>query len=150
MSSDRKTIVFDTSSLVPACLNPDREPAQILRCAVLEHDVFVSVATFNELVAVIAREKFNAWRPLDQLLMWVRLFRDAVRCLETPTPVTECRDPKDNKFLELAIAAQADFLVSSDVHLLEMHPFRGVQIVQLAQLKQLVFGASFQNKLPSI
>ncbi len=70
--------------------------------------------------------------------MWVRLFRESVILIETTTPVTECRDPKDNKFLELAISAKADVLVSSDVHLLEMHPFRGVQILQLADFKQQI------------
>lgn len=142
MSSVRKRIVFDTSSLIPACLNPDREPAQILRRAVLAHDVFVSADTFNELVsvlAVLAREKFNAWRPLDQRMVWVRLFREAVMWVDPLSPITECRDPKDNKFLELTVAAQTDFLVTGDVHLLEMHPFRSIQILQLAHFKSLVF-----------
>jgi predicted nucleic acid-binding protein len=40
--------------------------------------------------------------------------------------------------LELAISAKADVLVSSDVHLLEMHPFRGVQILQLADFNQQI------------
>ena len=44
----------------------------------------------------------------------------------------------DDKFLELAVAAKADVLVSSDVHLLEMHPFRGVQILQLADFKRQI------------
>ena len=63
--------------------------------------------------------------------MWLGLFREAVMLVETTTPVTECRDPKDDKFLELALSAKADVLVSSDIHLLEMHPFRGIQILQL-------------------
>jgi uncharacterized protein len=70
--------------------------------------------------------------------MWVRLFRESAILIEATTPVTECRDPKDNKFLELTISAKADVLVSSDVHLLEMHPFRGVQILQLADFNQQI------------
>ena len=120
MSSGPKRVVFDTSSLIPACLNPDREPAQILHRALNEHAVFTSAA-------VLSRDKFDAWRPIEQRMVWVRLFRDAVIFVESETPVTECRDPKDNKFLELALSANADFLVASDIHLLEMHPFRGVR-----------------------
>jgi uncharacterized protein len=59
-----------------------------------------------------------------------------VTIVETENVITECRDPKDNKFLELAVAAQAEILISSDVHLLEMHPFRGVQIMQLSAFKE--------------
>ncbi len=141
MSYARKRVVFDTSSLIPACLNPDREPAQIFRRAILEHDVFTSMDTFNELVSVLAREKFNAWRPLEHRMVWVRLFRESVVFVETSLPVAECRDPKDKEFLELAVSAKADVLVSSDVHLLEMHPFRGVPILQLTDFKQQILGS---------
>ena len=133
-------VVFDTSSLLPACLHPERESAQTLRSTLLEHEVFASPQTFNELVTVLARDKFNAWRPLPQRLVWAQLLREAITLIEPSTPITDCRDPKDNKFLELALAAQADVLVSSDIHLLEMHPFRGIPILSLAQFRQKLLG----------
>ena len=136
----RKRVVFDTSALIAACLHPDREPAQIFKRTLLEHDVFASAETFNELASVLARDKFNAWKPIEHRLMWVRIFREAVILVEATAPVTECRDPKDNKFLELAVSAKVDFIVSSDIHLLELHPFRGVQILQLSNFKQQTFG----------
>jgi len=43
-------------------------------------------------------------------------------------PVTDCRDPTDNKYLELALAAQAATIVSSDQDLLILHPWCGVLI----------------------
>ena len=136
MSYARERVVFDTSSLVPACLNPNRESANIFRRAILEHDVFCSAATFNELASVLTLEKFNALRPLEHRLIWLGLFRESVIFIEPTTPVTECRDPKDDQFLALAISAEAKALVSSDVHLLEMHPFRDIQILQLTDFKQ--------------
>jgi predicted nucleic acid-binding protein len=39
-----------------------------------------------------------------------------------------CRDTKDNKFVALALAAEADVLVSSDKDLLALHPWRGIRI----------------------
>ncbi len=136
-------VVFDTSSLVPACLNPQREPARILRHTLLSHEVFVSRDTFDELAAVLGRSKFNAWRPLEQRLMWLRLFHDAVQWVEVSTRVLACRDPKDDKFLELALAAQAEVLVSSDIHLLEMNPFRGIPVLTLAE-----FGSQWAPPAP--
>ena len=85
---------------------------------------------------VLTYEKFNDWRPLEHRLIWLGLFRESVIFIEPTTPVTECRDPKDDPFLELAISAKAKVLVSSDVLLLKMHPFRGVQILQLTDFKQ--------------
>jgi predicted nucleic acid-binding protein len=40
-----------------------------------------------------------------------------------------CRDAKDNKVLELALAAKASVIVASDADLLVLHPFRGIAIV---------------------
>jgi predicted nucleic acid-binding protein len=43
--------------------------------------------------------------------------------------VTDCRDPKDNKFLELALSGQATHIVSGDEDLLVVHPFHGILIL---------------------
>lgn len=43
--------------------------------------------------------------------------------------ITACRDPKDNKFLELAVAAKASCIITGDKDLLELHPFRGIPIL---------------------
>ena len=44
--------------------------------------------------------------------------------------VTDCRDMKDNKYLELALAAGASIIVSSDHDLLILDPWRGIRIVR--------------------
>ena len=46
--------------------------------------------------------------------------------------VTDCRDAKDNKYLELALAAGAGTIVTGDADLLVLHPWRGVRILQPA------------------
>ena len=43
--------------------------------------------------------------------------------------VSVCRDPKDDKFLELALSGAATHLISGDDDLLALHPFRGVAIL---------------------
>jgi predicted nucleic acid-binding protein len=40
-----------------------------------------------------------------------------------------CRDPTDDKFLELAVSGNADLILSGDKDLLTLHPFRGIPIV---------------------
>jgi uncharacterized protein len=53
--------------------------------------------------------------------------------VEPTETVRECRDPKDDKYLALAAAGQADVIVSSDIrHLLSMHPWRGIPILSPA------------------
>jgi predicted nucleic acid-binding protein len=38
-------------------------------------------------------------------------------------------DPTDNKFLDAAIAASADYVVSGDAHILDLESFRGIPIL---------------------
>jgi len=136
MSFVRKKIVFDTSSLIPVCLHPDREPARIFRSAVLEHTLFSSLACLQEIHAVLSRPKFDAWRPAPERLAWASLYQSLVMIVEPRVVVTDCRDQKDNKFLELALAVDADYIISSDVHLLEMHPYHGIEIIRLQDFKE--------------
>ena len=48
-------------------------------------------------------------------------------------PVQDCRDPKDNKFLEVALAGRADYIISGDDDLHALHPWRGIEIWSPAQ-----------------
>ena len=52
--------------------------------------------------------------------------------IEPKTKITVCRDPKDNKFLELAVAGKANCIVTGDKDLLVLHPFRGINIISPA------------------
>jgi uncharacterized protein len=124
MSCVRKRVVFDTSALIPVCLHPDREPAQIFKAAALQCDIYASEETFGELITVLSRAKFDAWSPFERRMVWGRLLRDVLVFVTPERRIGDCRDPKDNKFLEVAVAASAEVIVSSDEHLLQMHPYR--------------------------
>jgi uncharacterized protein len=52
--------------------------------------------------------------------------------------VTDCRDPKDDKYLELALAAGAETIVSSDDDLPVLDPWRSVRILNPAGYLALV------------
>jgi len=43
--------------------------------------------------------------------------------------VRACRDPKDDKFLEVALNGRADVIITGDKDLLRMHPWRGIEIL---------------------
>jgi uncharacterized protein len=52
--------------------------------------------------------------------------------------VQECRDPKDDKILELALNGQAQYIVSGDKDLLVLNPFRAVKIVMAEEFLKLI------------
>lgn len=80
-----------------------------------------SMATVQELVRVLAYPKFRL-SPAEQqelladYLPWVQ----TVRIPQPPPPVPDCRDPLDLPFMQLAVAGQADVLVSGDGDLLAL------------------------------
>jgi putative PIN family toxin of toxin-antitoxin system len=61
------------------------------------------------------------------------LLTSAAEWVEPVTGVTDCADPNDNKYLELALAFDAAAIVSSDNHLLSMNPWRGIPILRAAE-----------------
>jgi len=50
--------------------------------------------------------------------------------------IAACRDPTDDKFLELAINGHADLIVTGDGDLLALNPFREIPIVTPAAFVQ--------------
>lgn len=122
-------IVFDASALVSAALKADSVPKQALLRAE-ETDVLVlSAAVEAEVVGVLNRPKFARIIPPERRKRFLADLRGAAVWFEPTLPVTDCRDPKDNKYLELALTAGADIIVSGDNDLLVLHPWRGVRIL---------------------
>lgn len=78
---------------------------------------------------MLRRRKFDPYlREEERLAFLAALIREA-EIVDVTRVITECRDPKDNKFLELAIGGAASHILTGDADLLAMHPFRGVAIL---------------------
>jgi putative PIN family toxin of toxin-antitoxin system len=122
-------VVIDTGVVVSALLLPRSVPRKAFDRAASEGKLLLSEATLAELDEVLRRPKFNRYLPEDKRLEFLSvLVRDAV-IVEIAASITECRDPKDNKFLELAVDGRATHLITGDSDLLDMHPFRGIAIL---------------------
>ena len=56
---------------------------------------------------------------------------------EILVPIRACRDPRDDKFLEVAVNGSADAIVTGDRDLLDLHPFQGIAILAPAVYLEL-------------
>jgi uncharacterized protein len=128
MNSARR-IVFDTGVLVSAAILPVSTPALALEKAWLYFELCVSSATLTELETVLLQSKFDRYAPAANRQDFIAGIRQHARLVSVEQEVTDCPDPADNKFLALAEAAGAELIVSSDPHLANRHPWRGIPIM---------------------
>jgi uncharacterized protein len=104
-------------------------PRQAFDLAFTCGTVVVSTAVLTELNEVLQRPKFERYITADDRLQFLAKFIQDVTVIEVTDIITDCRDPKDNKFLELAVSGGAHRIISGDADLLVLHPFRGVAIL---------------------
>ena len=128
MSFDRR-IVIDTGVLVSAVIRPESIPALAMEKALLHFEVSVSEQTLAELSAVLLRKKFDRYLSMKMRQVFIDGFRERAVLFAVTQEVSDCPDPKDNKFLALAGAAEAELIVASDPHLMDMHPWHGIPIM---------------------
>jgi putative PIN family toxin of toxin-antitoxin system len=135
-------VVFDTNILVSAALIQGSRADRCVRI-VLEHQhpLIFSKATFEELSEVLLRSKLDRYVSkavrMGLLETWENaavFFPDAA----LHEVVRDCRDPDDDKFLELALASRASVVVNGDPDLLVLDPWRGIRIVKLADFDAVV------------
>ncbi len=88
---------------------------------------------YGEVAEVLTRPKFARVLTDDRRREILELLSAAALWVEPTEKVQDCRDTKDNRYLELALAAGASAIVSGDEDLLVLHPWRGVQVLRPAE-----------------
>ena len=129
-------IVLDTGVLVSGLIRPRGTIGDIIRA--LRGGRFTAIYStpiMVEVIDVLGRAKFRIKyhiQPEDSTAL-VNLVRLRGELVIPKREVTACRDPKDNKFLEAALAGEADAVVTGDDDLLVLHPFEDVDILRPAE-----------------
>ena len=126
-------IVFDASSLVSAAIRRGSLPDLALRHAFRSDHVAISEPVMAELIDVLHRPRLARFIDPEQRADLLGLIDTLGVMIAPAVSITECRDPKDNMYLELALAALAGVIVSSDSDLLVLHPWRGVSVLRPAE-----------------
>ena len=128
MNKERLRGVFDNNVLVSAALLGG-VPRKAFDKLLDSGTVLVSVPVLLELADVLNRPKFDKYVTHDERMRFMVSFLKVAEMIEVSETIIACRDPKDDKLLELAVSGTADFLVTGDKDLLVLNPFRGVEII---------------------
>lgn len=120
--------VVDTGVFVSAAIKAQTPPSAAVHLAVVRCVLLKSRSTEAELMEVIDRPYLARLIAPTARAQLVELMTKA-ELVSITESIALCRDPKDDKFLELAVSGGADVIVSGDADLLVLNPFRGIPIV---------------------
>lgn len=133
--------VLDNVIFVRALINPYGVCGLVLGELQSRYTIVLSPDIIREIMDVTRRssleEKLGVSGdppPVDRVL-------DLIQYAEVVEPEMElnvCRDPKDNKFFECAVAASADYIVSEERDILDVEEFEGVRTINAADFVKIL------------
>jgi putative PIN family toxin of toxin-antitoxin system len=91
--------------------------------------ILLSFSVLAELYEVLSRKRFRRYVNEEDIRRFLAALTREARWIDINVQIVACRDPKDDKLLELAVCGQAEYIVTGDADLIALHPFQGVQIL---------------------
>jgi putative PIN family toxin of toxin-antitoxin system len=125
----RLRIILDTNVLVSGLLLSSSTSQQVFDRVTTKEILLISETTFTEIAQTLIRKKFDKYLSLEKRLNFLASLRDKGELVNIAETITICRDPKDDKFLELAVNGKADMIITGDQDLLVLNPFRNIEII---------------------
>jgi putative PIN family toxin of toxin-antitoxin system len=122
-------VVIDTNVFISGVLSTTSGPARCVAAVVANGQLIATDATLKELFERLLSPKFDPYVTRARREDLLSRLAPLVEIAEVVQQVRVCRDPHDDKFLEAAVNGRADVLITGDKDLLELHPFRGIQIL---------------------
>jgi uncharacterized protein len=135
--SNKVRVIVDTNALISRLLVPRSTAGRAARRLLDRAQPLVSEDTLSELADTLSRSKFDPYVSREDRQQFFELFARVAEWVVVSTTIRSCRDPKDDKFLELAVDGRADLIVTGDKDLLELSPFQGTAILTSAAALEL-------------
>lgn len=129
---NKPRFVLDTNLIISAALSARSTSRLAFEKALTKGIILISDETQDELTEVLMRPKFDRFISEERRLRFLANFLSLATSLKITEQIDACRDPKDNKFLELAVSGKAICIVTGDKDLLILHPFRDIAVLSPA------------------
>jgi uncharacterized protein len=128
-------VVVDTNVFISAALKENSPPGTAAHLAAANHVLLKSTITEQELFVTLAQRRLAPLIP-PRFRNWLSEVLAAAELVAITERIAACRDPKDDKFLELAVTGRADVIITGDRDLLALNPFRSISIITPAEFVQ--------------
>ena len=130
--------VIDTNTFISANLISNSTPALCFDRILKEGTIAISDSIFAEYTEVLYRKKLDRYLSNQKRKLILSSLKKNAVFFNIIERITDCKDAKDNMFLELAVACNASYIITGDAHLLVLHPFRETSIMNAASFLQLL------------
>jgi len=117
-----KFFIFDTNTLLSALFDETSRPAMALKKARLHDVLLISEPVKAEYRRVFFRTKFDKYISVSTRIEFIENIIRHSFPVNITEEISECLDPKDDKWLSLAVSAKADCIITGDKDLLVLHP----------------------------
>ncbi len=122
-------VVIDTNVWVSRLLLARSAAARAVDKALEESEIVVSESLVEELARVLSRKKFDRYVTVRDREEFLRRVLQIATLVPVFSQVEDCRDPDDNYLLALALDSESDFIVTGDLDLLSLDPWRGIAVI---------------------
>jgi uncharacterized protein len=131
-------VVLDTNVFISALLSSSGKPFASLSWALDNATILASRELISELATRLARPKFAKYVSEERRNAFISEIALLSVQIEVSGALKACRDPDDDKLLEIAVLGQADCIVTGDQDLLVLDPFQGVRIMTPASFLEAI------------
>ena len=131
-------VVIDTNVLISSVLSLKGAPAAVVKHFIAHGNILFSEETYEEFHSRLWQAKFDRYISREMRKAILLDFSNIAVWVKISGELELCRDPGDNKFLEVAIKANASMLVSGDRDPTDLKNVEGIPIYTPAQCLSVI------------
>ncbi len=137
MKSKNIRVIFDTNVWISFLIG--KQLATLRQQIVNERVTIITTSQlFAEIIEVTSREKLRKYFPSTKVLELISLLKLIGEDFRIQPTYFIVRDKKDNFLLDLIDVSKADFLVTGDKDLLDLHKFKTAKIISPTDFEELI------------
>jgi len=129
-------VVFDTNIYISAFVIPGVRAEEAYRHALRGTFTPYSSLAIRTETAQKLRRKFG-W-PEDKVIRLLKMIARVATVLKTNPHIHLISDEPDNRILECALEAEADYIITGDKHLLSRKRFQNIRIIRLSEFLEIL------------
>jgi len=132
-------VVFDISVLVSALITKGKSKELWLKATRKDFNLISSREVFSEFIKVVRRAKFQKYVRERDIREFLEILNITAKFVHVRSRFKVVRqDPDDDIILRTAYDSRADYIVSGDEHILALNEFRGIRIVTVNEMLELL------------